>query len=447
MKKFEKVWIYIFLVLFALVPIISIDKSIFFSILFFLLILFFIKKIKIKKFPLFLFLVSLFARIVICLTIDTQPVSDFAVLLNAARSINLGDYTFNNSVYFGTWAYQIGFTFFQSLLLKIVDNILIIKIFDCFITAGICLLIYYISREFMREKIARIVSIIYSFMIFPLTYVTVITNQHLSSFLIYLAIFILITDKLKIKETYKYIIVGILISFGNIIRPEGIITIMAIIIYLLVTIKKDTIKNVIKNIIALLFSYYIIFFVCSSLFILSGIGPNGLKNNAPYWKFVLGFNHETAGGYCEADTYVIGNKEYAYDLIKKRISVNPVKTGILFVKKINNFWNKSTLDWTFSDYYKNNNTKIIISKLNNYNEKCVFIMYILMIIGIFNYIKKKNWNKKIILLINQVFITFGVYLLIEIQPRYAYFIQISTVILMGFGIEYLSIKLNSKKNL
>ena len=44
---------------------------------------------------------------------------------------------------------------------------------------------------------------------------------------------------------------------------------------------------------------------------------------------------------------------------------------------------------------------------------------------------------KILILINQVFVTLGVYMLIEVQPRYVYFIQITTVILMGIGIEYI----------
>ena len=205
--KITKIWISLFLTLFLLIVFMSIEKALIFSILFLLLILFINWKFKIKKFPIVLFLVALLFRIVFCYIVDTQPISDFKVLLDASRSVNASDFSFINTTYFTTWSYQMGFVFFQSLLLKICDSVLFLKIINCFITSGICVLIYYIAKEFIKEEYARVVSLFYCFMIFPLTYVTVLSNQHFSALLIYLAIFILICDNIKNSKFKKIFVI------------------------------------------------------------------------------------------------------------------------------------------------------------------------------------------------------------------------------------------------
>ena len=445
MDKIIKIWIWLFLMLFLLFVLMSIESTLVLAILFLALLIFVNKKFKFNKFPIILFLIALFFRVIICLVIKTEPVSDFKIMLNASRLINISDFSFVNSTYFATWSYQMGFVFYQSLLLKIFDSVLFLKIINCFITSSICVLIYYIAKEFMKEEYARIVSLFYCFLFFPLTFVTVLSNQHFSALLIYLGLFVLISRKIGISDFKRYIISGVLISFGNIIRPEGIITILSIFIYFLFMLKKIGLKKVVKSFLILIVSYYAVFFVISNLFIVTGLSPNGLKNNDPYWKFVLGLNYESVGSYDDDDTYVLNDKDAALELIKERVMVSPLKLLNLFLKKSNIFWNTSTLSWTFNDYDDKTITILgntysindIVSFMNDYNQKCMFIIYILLIIGLFNYSKKKNKNMKILILINQVFVTLGVYLLIEVQPRYAYFIQITTVILMGIGIEYI----------
>ena len=439
-NKISKLWIYLFLVVFSIIPILNIKISLIINILFLLLLIFVVNKIKLKKFPVVLFLLSFLVRIVFCLLVDTQPVSDFKILLDASKNINLGDFSYNSLSYFQNWSYQMGFVFIQSLFLKIFNNILFLKIINCFVTSVICLLIYYIAKEFMKEKSAQIVSIFYSCMIFPISLVTVLTNQHLSAMFIYLGLFIIISSRIKLSESCRYILSGLLISVGNIIRPEGIITIVSILIYLILTLNKANFKAKFINAICLLGSYFLLFIIVSNIFIVTNISSNGLKNNAPYWKFVLGFNHETSGCYSEQDLYVLGNKEMANNLIMKRVFVSPLKLSKLFFSKINIFWNTSDLSWSFSSVSNESIIKEdsnITNILSSLSQSSLIIIYILFLIGIFKYLRTNIKNNKIIILINQVFVTFGVYLLIEVQSRYVYFIQITLIILMGLGIEFL----------
>ena len=170
MDKFIKAWVWLFLIFFILVVLMSIENALILAVLFLALLLFINKKFKLKKFPIILFLIALFLRIIICLVVKTEPISDFKALLEASRSINVSDFSFLNSTYFLTWAYQMGFVFYQSLLLKIFDSVLFLKIVNCFITSSICVLIYYIAKEFIKEKYARVVSLFYCFFSIPFNF-------------------------------------------------------------------------------------------------------------------------------------------------------------------------------------------------------------------------------------------------------------------------------------
>ncbi|MBE6153708.1 MAG: hypothetical protein E7166_05745 [Firmicutes bacterium] len=217
--------------------------------------------------------------------------------------------------------------------------------------------------------------------------------------------------------------------------------------------KKNNFKKIILNILMLLISYYAVLGVSNQIFISTNIGPYGLKNNAPYWKFVLGFNHDTKGSYSSDDYYVLNDKESAIKLIKERVYVNPVKHITLFKSKIQTFWNSTTLSWSFHHiFYKNidvgfftiNLSEILII-LEEYNNLMFFGLYMLILVGLVYNLKKQKIDKRLFLIINQIFVTFGVYLLIEVQPRYSYFIQISVIILSALGIDILINIYNKKK--
>jgi len=62
------------------------------------------------------------------------------------------------------------------------------------------------------------------------------------------------------------------------------------------------------------------------------------------------------------------------------------------------------------------------------------ISYFLLALGAIKCFKNRCLNSKVLLIINQVFVTFGVYLLIEVQPRYIYHVQVSTLIIAAIGI-------------
>ena len=142
-------------------------------------------------------------------------------------------------------------------------------------------------------------------------------------------------------------------------------------------------------------------------------------------------------------------------IIKERVLDNPIKTGKLFLCKANRFWLQSELA-AKNDMYKDKVFNILgldikFSLMENivggFNS-CLYLVTLLMaLIGLI--IKRKDIAKSnSLLFVILMTVTFGVYLLIEIQPRYAYFIHITIFILSSYGYQYMFEKIESfiKKN-
>ena len=120
-----------------------------------------------KRFIIALFLVGFIVRLVSVIIIKTEPVSDFKILYDAANNISSGDY---NSVlsngYFNLWVYQLGFTGYLTVLIKLFGNsVFMIKVINCIVVSLIPLVIYYSAKLIVSKKSAKIVSLAYCFYI------------------------------------------------------------------------------------------------------------------------------------------------------------------------------------------------------------------------------------------------------------------------------------------
>ena len=254
-------------------------------------------------------------------------------------------------------------------------------------------------------------------------------------------------------KLFDYIIAAIFISLGNIIRPEGIIIVFSLILFEIFRFKKKNIVDTIKKVSIFLIIYFFIGSSASFIIQKTGINPSGLNNTNPLWKFVLGFNHETCGYYTEDDVIYQSDSELEKEIIKQRIFSDPIKTANLLVCKVDHFWLLSDLSMesgAFSDKefnllgikIKYSNIENVVLDLNQYIYLFTFLMSILGVI-----IKRKEIVKKssLFFLILMI-VTFFVYLLIEIQPRYSYFIHISIFILSAYGYKYLLDKIKILNN-
>jgi len=398
----------------------------------------FIKK---HRFLIILFLTSFILRLIYILIVKTPIISDFRTMYDASKELLNHTNKYYNSQYFTMWGYQMGHTYYQYLLLKIVNSVVFLKIVNCLCTSLIVVFIYLIARKKVSEKSARIASIIYMLFPFPLFLNSVLTNQHLPLLLILIGIYLFLNIDFKninIKSIFKMIVIGILFGFSNIMRSELVVILFSILLFFIILIKKIKFKNSIFCFALIIISYLLVTTSTSFIFKKTNLSKNGLSNMNTYWKFVCGLNYKTNGMYSDEDARIYSaDKKLAKEETINRIK-NYKKLPLLFAKKSKILLLNSDLSWSIG-HINNQRTYNI---LNAINKIFIVTLVILSIISV-KYIFKMDYTYLLCAIILLVYI--GVYMLIEVMPRYAYSLQPFMTILSAYGIEQIFSILNHKK--
>lgn len=399
---------------------------------------------EIPRFVLFIFISSFAVRLFASLMYQTEPASDFKVMFEAAQKAVHGDFSFNRDSYFMNWAYQTGFVLFESIFLKMMNSIWILKLVNCLLGAGMTVLIYKTILLVWKDKIvAQIVSILYAVFPFHVLHVTVLTNSHAAAFFFFLGIYLLLRSMESEENKLKgYALAGVCIAVGNIMRPEGIVFVASMIALFVFKIlsgrNKNAAVNGLKKLGVILIVYLVVINAAAGLIKVSGANPNGLSNGDPLWKFVLGLNYETKGGYSDTDGDLIEERQNEYGGNREKAEISIVKERLaskqqladLLLSKIDTFWwGQSGIDWTFQDF-----TWPKVQEVSKkINVSIFWVMLAFAVVGLFSI--KKDGKKEIGALLFPLLImaNFFAYLLIEVQPRYAYLSQISVFFAGGWN--------------
>lgn len=389
------------------------------------------------KIIIFLFLFAFVIRIGVILWIDTPVISDFKTMLDASKELVNGTDAYKSMPYFICWGYQMGHVIYQAILLNIINSITFLKIVNAIVTSSTVIMIYLIGKELSTTKAAIIISIIYSIFLFPLLLNTVLTNQLLPMLLILIAIYLWM--KKKKENKLMPVIIGILLGISNMLRSETIVIIIAFVLYtIFLMIKKENRKALIINLCLIIISYFTLTTATSFVLKATDISPSGLENKNSSWKFLEGLNVETRGQYSEDDAV-----KYSYDKkkttkeLKKRIQEEWQQYPLLFAKKTKILWLNSDLSWPLG-HIENQEDLKLYEGINQIFIYFFVIMSLLSAITLF----KKTYKKEQILILLILFIYFGVYLFIEVMPRYAYSLQIFEALLASITLGYI---LDNKK--
>lgn len=441
MKKLSNLFIYLSILIFAFVLFLYLIFNNFIYIVLALLIALFISNnSKIKHFGLVLFLVSFVVRLIFVIIADFPQIYDFETLLEASKMFAVGDYSFNEWWHFYTWGYQTGFVIYQGFLLKLFNSVFLLKVLNVLYSSCLVFLVYFLAKKISDEKSARFVSLLYMIFPFYIFMNIIMANHHLATLLMYLGILFLIKREKSFKD---YIFAGILISLGNIIRPEGIIVVLAFLVYEFFLLDRNKLINIFVRVASFLIIYFSIGFIASSLVVKTGVNPSGLENKDPLWKFILGFNHDSCGYYDDSDSQYQVNRETELAIIKERAFSDLPRTGKLMLCKIDRFWLSSGLNFETGSFYNkefnvfglNVKFSVIEDIVMSFNKHIQITGLVLFFIGLCFY-RKKVPNEALFLLIMTI-ITFFVFLFIEIQPRYAYFIHVSIFVLASLGVKFI----------
>ena len=439
MKKLIKIAEYILFLMFLILVFFEKQKlTIFLTIPVILLLYFGSKKIKVKNFSLFLLIIAFLIRFISIIVLKVEVVDDFKTMLNASISLIEGDLSFMNGFYFQTYPFQLGLVLYQALLLKIVSNTSILLFMNSVITTLCVWMIYLISRNLVQEKTARVISFAYLFYGYPIYLNSVFTNQHIPLLLTLLGIYILITKEENWKTALK---VATLLAFANFFRTESIVIVFGIIIYNICYIRKENWKRKLSHLGILLCTYLALTTLTTQIITHSPLykaSKESLDKNVTLWKFYCGLNDEHNGRYNDEDVQNYFSTDKEKDLVLSRIKTDYKKFPVLFLKKEVILWTQTNYDlrltneWADSTFFK---------WIQFYNQGYLNLLIVLLIISLFPK-RKEEEDPKIIFVKILLATYFGIYMFIEISPRYAYNLHMFCFLILGMGLERIILSKN-----
>lgn len=413
-----------------------------------------------KKINLFIFCLLVFAFIIRLLWIinaHTLPVSDFVrcfetakVLVHSGPEV-MRTYAFNH-VYFQMNPYQIPFVLYDAFIMKIFGTTMFaVQAFNSFISVINIFIVYLIAKKIFNPEIAIFTAILYTIDLGNIIFSSVMSNQFITMFFIYLAIYIFITK----NNWYWGIAIGFILALGNAIRPIAVIAVIAIIAFALLyhTIGKN--KSTVISLIILSLTIGVTYFatnlVINKSVVATGVSEYELINREPNWKYVLGLNPESVGSYSWSDRfaankYPLGIKRDNFEkkLIKQRTE-NKTAVANLFVKKFNKLWGGvgDEFSWSFGYRQKKYNNSVTQAD-KNWLQYSTYVNYFIVIflatIGFGVTLKKININlPEYTIILSIILVGFILaHLVLEIQTRYRF--EIMPIFFMFAGLSIFTIK-------
>lgn len=283
--------------------------------------------------------------------VPTSPVSDFAVLYNAACSTANGDVSWMNVAegYFSWWQYQIPFVLYEAAIIKLTHSVAALKLLNVVWSVGIVYMVYCIAGLYMPRRASLIASALCAVYPGHILMSSVLTNQHISLFFILIGVYVC----LRADSLLKYAASGLLLAVGDMMRPEAGIVVAAIIcVCLLAAIGRPTKKRILWIVycslrcllqLAVLIAAYLGAKKLTELALQSvGLAPYGIGNSVPEWKLIVGLNMENNGALDDKYLYVLNitdvarRTEEAQRIIRAHLSQHG--WGKFFYQKLKYFW-------------------------------------------------------------------------------------------------------------
>ncbi|MGI5985176.1 MAG: hypothetical protein GXY01_10035 [Clostridiales bacterium] len=393
------------------------------------------------------------------LAVNTQPESDFYLLYNAANNLAQGSRDLTADNYFFYWPYQSAFVAWMALFIKLFDaDIVFFKLMNCLFSALTNLLIYMTARRFASERGARAAGIV--FLLYPGTFIllTILSNQHLSEFLMLLSVYIYTSPaKSSRRKIALSAAAAVLLALGNAIRPVGALVLLAVLCYLFIRIfswiktSKNRLKELTIRTAVLLAVYFLVSAGLSAIVKTSGLNEYGLTNNIPEWKFIVGMNEKHDGVYNAEDEKAVFDNDGSInpdikDLLLERMSISPSGFLKLICRKALIMWGAFEPSyWAFTDSvlaetnFPGGYDSLfnIICKVNKFTCAYYFWVNLLIASGMIIPFREKHIHEECALLLLIALIYFCAHWFIEVQSRYRSLMTMVTFPIIALGVDSL----------
>ncbi len=166
---------------------------------------------------------SVALSVLMILSYDTKPCSDYAMIYRAAQDMANGSFTSgtNPEHYMYVYNWQIGIAAFESVLLRVWNSFSCLQIFSAVLALGMQGLLYYTVKQRSGELSARYAAMLSVLFLPWVLSVPQLTNQNIA--LVLLLVGLLLLDK---ETCSSWSAAGAVLGFMNVLRPMGIIVIL-----------------------------------------------------------------------------------------------------------------------------------------------------------------------------------------------------------------------------
>lgn len=402
-----------------------------------------------RGFALVLFALRFALALFFILWLDSQPVQDFQTLYAAAGQLAQGSHTYLDNLYFFNWAYQSAFMAYEALVIFLFGpSLLPLQLLNALYLSLTNVLVYLIARRLTGERAAMTAGVLYALYPAPLFLAGVLTNQHLSVCLFYAGIYLLVKDKeLSPARTLG---AGVLLALGNAMRPIGVIPLLAALIWcVLRALTHKRWRSVLRGGLVAA-GYFAVGAALTGLIVYGGINPEGLGNNQPMWKFVVGLNQDSNGCWNSADydAFLSLPTQQAHEAmtqtVRERLSVGiPKLAGLVWRKNAVMWAANEDLYWGFGHLEPDaaaltfpvtlswNRIQLL---LGGVDKGMYLLAFALALVGLLGPLKKSERCGRTLLLTLLVCGYCTVHLIVEVQVRYRYFLMPCIFLLAGLAL-------------
>jgi len=266
-----------------------------------------------SSYPAFLILAALLLRVAWVLVADTQPTSDFKVMYDYGVKAASGDFAFGHMDYYVRWVYQLGYTLYEGLIVRLFGESLIpLKLFNALFETVTVWLVYRLAANLFGETSGRIAGLLYATYVPNVIMCSVLTNQHLSTMLFAAGCAIAVSPRGR-NGIAGVVAVGACFALGSAFRPMGAFYAGVFLVFLVLYewTKAGGPRRRLGAMVVRGASFAAAFVLVQQIIAYSLIasGVTELKlheNREPYWKFMVGLNAESNGQWNEKDArYVV----------------------------------------------------------------------------------------------------------------------------------------------
>lgn len=407
------------------------------------------RRVIIPHFTLWLLIGGFLLRLWVVMELNPPIISDFALLFEASQSLLAGDLSFQKVAYFSLWAYQSVFVAWQAMFLAVWNNPLILKLVNALLSAGTVCLIYRLARDHVRESAAQAAMLLLTAFPLALTLPTVLTNQIASAFFLTLGTWLLVCRDGTRLGFWRFPLAGLALQAGNLLRSEGIILLVAALAYAVFAVlrRPKAVKRMLCGMAALLVVYGAVGAGADAAVRASGLNAHGTANCFPGWKFITGLNFDTGGSYSTEDwTRLVPTFDQAFQpteatyalqdaLISERLSAGPETLLLHAVHKVQVLWCDDALNWAFGHLQLRDWLTPIYDNIRQMDRLLFYAALLLAAFGLCR--PRRTLAPAAYLPLFVGFAAFCAFLLIEVQPRYAYLPQLFLFCGASLGLDRL----------